>query len=91
MEEQIKKDGYPHELDTFEDTLVRRAACVGSSEEEMYKRYINNYKRNPQSIFVTEPAPYALVHNGIKLLLFPALILTGYLFSLVFFVCKLRK
>jgi len=91
LEEQIKKDGYPHELDTFEDTLVRRAACVGSSEEEMYKRYINNYKRNPQSIFVTEPAPYALVHNGIKLLLFPALILTGYLFSLVFFVCKLRK
>ena len=91
LEEHIKKNGYPYEMDDFEDTLIRRAACISPSEVEKTKKFILNYKRDPNSIFETVPAPYAIVNNGIKLLLLPILIFVGYILSLFFFVLKLRK
>ena len=88
LNQQIKKVGYPYEMDNFEDTLLRRAACVSKSQVQIAKTIIANYRRDPKTLFETVPAPYAIFLNGLNIILFPLLIILCYLLSLIFFFKK---
>ena len=88
LHQQIKKVGYPNEMDNFEDTLLRRAACVSKDQVQIAKTLINNYRRNPDYLFETEPAPYAVLLNGLNIILLPLLIILSYLLSFIFLLKK---
>ena len=91
LNQQIKKTGYPNELDHFEDSLLRRAACVSNDQLQIAKMLIANYKRDPNYLVETEPAPYAVLLNGLNIILFPFLIILSYLLSLIFLLKKVRN
>jgi len=91
LNQQIKKTGYPYEMDSFEDTLLRRAACVSNSQVQIAKTLIAIYRRDPKSLIETEPAPYAIFLNGLNIILLPSLIILCYLLSLIFFFKKSDK
>lgn len=91
LDQQIKKIGYPFELDNFEDTLLRRAACVSNSQIKLSKRLIANYKRDPRSLIESESIPYAIFINGLHMILLPFLIILSYLLSLIFLLKNVTK
>lgn len=91
LNQQIKKTGYPYEMDNFEDTLLRRAACVSNNQVQIAKTLIANYRRDPNYLFETEPAPYAVFFNGLNIILLPLLIIMSYLLSLIFVLKKVTK
>lgn len=91
LNQQIKKTGYPNELDHFEDSLLRRAACVSNDQLQIAKMLIANYKKDPNYLVETEPAPYAVLLNGLNIILFPFLIILSYLLSLIFLLKKVRN
>jgi len=88
LNQQIKKVGYPYEMDNFEDTLLRRAACVSNSQVQIAKTLIAIYRRDPKLLIETGPAPYALFLNGLNIILLPLLIILSYLLSLIFLFKK---
>jgi uncharacterized RDD family membrane protein YckC len=88
LNQQIKKTGYPNEMDNFEDTLLRRAACVSNDQLQIAKKLIADYRRDPDYLFETEPAPYAVILNGLNIILLPLLIILCYLLSLIFTLKK---
>ncbi|HNP24660.1 MAG TPA: RDD family protein [Panacibacter sp.] len=91
LNEQVKKTGYPYELDNFEDTLLKRAACVNDDQVKIAQKLIANYRKDPNSIMETVPAPYAILLNGINIILFPLLIVLSYLLGLIFLLKKVSK
>jgi uncharacterized RDD family membrane protein YckC len=89
--QQIKKTGYPYELENFEDSLLKRAACVSIDQVQIAKTLIANYKKDPNSLIETEPAPYAVFLNGLNIILLPLFIILSYLISLIFLLKKVKK
>jgi hypothetical protein len=88
LNQQIKKIGYPYEMDNFEDTLLRRAACVSNSQQQIAKSRIANFRIDPKLLIETGPAPYAIFLNGLNIILLPLLILLSYLLSLIYLLKK---
>jgi uncharacterized RDD family membrane protein YckC len=91
LNQQFKKTGYPNEMDHFADTLLRRASCVSNDQLQIAKTLIANYKRDPNYLIETEPAPYAVFLNGLNIILFPLFITLSYLISLIFLLKKVRN
>ncbi len=91
LNEQIKKDGFPFELENFGDSLLRRASCVDSKEVESAKMLISQYNKDPLSIIQVEPAPSAIFLNGLTIIFFPMLIILSYLISIVFLFKRVKE
>ena len=91
LNRQLKKVGYPYELDNFEDTLLRRAACVSNSQVKIAKSLIANFRKDPKLLIVTEPALYAIFLNGLNIILLPILIILCYLLCIFYLLKKATK
>lgn len=89
--QHIKKTGFPYELENFQDTLLRRASCIDSKEAGAIKLLINLYNKNPDLIFETTAAPYAVFLNILNILLLPFCVLISYMISLIFLLKKKNK
>ena len=91
LSQQIKKVGFPFELENFQDSLLRRASCVDSKQVEIAKMLISQYDKDPLSVLQTEPAPYAILLNGLNIILFPIIIILSYLLSVIFLFKKVTR
>ena len=91
LNQQIKKVGFPFELENFQDSLLRRASCVDSKQVEIARMLIRQYNKDPLSLLQTNPAPYAIFLNGLNIILFPLFIILSYLLSLIFLLRKVTK
>lgn len=86
LEEQYKKTGFPHEFDNYEDTLLRRASCLGNSEVEQDKKNIYFHNINPQEDIETESMLYAFFYNILNIIIIPFCLLSSFFMTLFFFV-----
>jgi hypothetical protein len=91
LNQQIKKVGYPFELENFQDSLLRRASCVDSKQVDIAKILVSQYNQDPLSVLQTNPAPYAAFQNGVNIILLPFLIILFYLLSVIFFFKKSNR
>jgi hypothetical protein len=91
LNQQIKKVGFPFELENFQDSLLRRASCVDSKQVEIARMLIRQYNKDPLSLLQTNPAPYAIFLNGLNIILFPLFIILSYLLSFIFLLKKVTK
>ena len=85
LENHLKREGFPYELDHFQDSLLRRAACVDQSQIALAKNLISLYNRNPALLISTSPAPYALWLNGLNSVVIPLLVLLDYIVGMVYY------
>jgi len=85
LEEQYKKNGFPHEFDNFEDSLLKRAGSVGNAEYDQNKRIIDFHHKNPQADSETAPMLYALFYNVLNILVIPFFLFLSFLVALFFF------
>ena len=90
LENHIKKSDFPYMLDNFEDTLLRRAACISPSAEAMWKKRISYHKLHPEEIIEAEPFPYALLYNAVNDLLLPILLLVVLIIMTIVFIKSIR-
>lgn len=92
LKSHIKKNGFPHEFDNFEDTLLRRASCVGASNVKRWKRQINFIKTNQQRDPInSEIFPYALLYNVVNVLVISVILILVLLISCIFFVRQFKR
>jgi uncharacterized RDD family membrane protein YckC len=91
LESHIKKSGFPHEFDQFEDTLLRRASCVGPSSVELAKRKIYMHKSNPQNSVDSEILPYGLFYNLVNVVLISVILIFVELMCCVFFYRNFKQ
>jgi hypothetical protein len=91
LNQQISKRGFPYEFVNFQDTLLRRAACIDANEVKKEQIFIKQYNNDPKSILESGPTPYGLFFNGVNIIFFPFLIIMSYLLSLIFFVKRVKK
>jgi len=64
LEQHITKVGFPYMLYNFEDTLLRRSACLGDKYKELVKNDIIN-KAPGLNKTVSQGLPYAFYYNDI--------------------------
>jgi hypothetical protein len=91
LNQQISKRGFPYEYESFQDTLLRRAACVDANEVKKDQIFIKQYNNDPKSILESGHTPYGMFFNGLNIIFFPFLIIMSYLLSLIFFVKPVKK
>ncbi len=91
LSKHIERNGFPHEFDGFEDTALRRQACVNKETAESYKNYILLYKQHPEMPVVNGQVKYAFMYNLINIELVPVLLVLAYLIAAIFFIRKRIK
>ena len=91
MSKHIERNGFPHEFDGFEDTVLRRQACVNKETAESYKNYILLYKQHPDKPVVNGQVKYAFMYNLVNIELVPGLLVLSYLIATIMFIRKRSK
>ena len=88
LKDHFDKDGFPHEFDNFEDTILRRSSYVSSSHVDILRNQIARYKEHPKEPVFAETQRYAVLHNLVNVIIIPVLLFMSLLVSLLFFIFR---
>jgi hypothetical protein len=90
IEQHKNKVGFPHMLDNFKDTLLRRSACLGEEYKEVIENKIN---RNTPDLnkTVVQSIPYATYYNLIENIGYSVIIAITLIICLIFYLTSVNK
>src|SRR5579863_5010299 len=90
LEQYIEKSGFPYEFDYFEDTLLRRASCIGPSEVSLWKRKMDFHRSHPQNPVYSEFVRYGLIYNVLNAFILPFVLVTNLLITCIIYLRNIR-
>lgn len=86
ISKQFKSVYFPYMFENFEETILKRAACVDQNYVEIIKSNIDFYKRHKDNPTFKEPLKYILVANYVKIVALSIMLIINFiLISLLYF------